>query len=346
MARNAAAADAAAKVADSLGVGNVRVDLFVGEHRHQMWLDRETHTLQQYQLTSGDAVANEGKRKKTRGKGLRMSKQSVALIVVIAVVVLSAVAMFGPKLLPGSAEPEANPTPDPAQLPVTAPAGWDTYADYAVNAADADPLVVGDQVIFARTNQIVQLDASSGVEVGHSDLSFTPTRLRSTSGVGENVIVAEGPSSQVAIGTPAGPFHELHKPSDYAKVGFVSGVPVFTQSGQVTVPDAHGQMSSYTLPADSEPAMVTDDGVWMVSTLEPEAWLIKGTSADLPAPVQLPSPPGGLEYEGLVAGVGDQVVLGFAGKDSSTDRHLEVMGLTEGEGGHQSQGVQGQLGGD
>lgn len=203
--------------------------------------------------------------------------------------------------------------PAAAQLPVAAPAGWDTYADYAVDASAVNPLLLDGHIVYAHGSAVKRMEASTGIATDSKEAGFQIAKLSQAFGLGPDVIVASAGTSQVAVGHTGGELHRVELPSDSAKLVWVSGTPVYTTVGYVHVPDADGKLHRYSAPADSVPAVVTSSGVWMVSTVEAKAWFITNDSPELPGAQQLSFGAGG-ESTGDVLGVGNSFVVGVRGE--------------------------------
>lgn len=319
--RNEIVATAASKVLDDLNqLTPVRVRVQMDEDTiFNMWMEPGGHRVHPVENPDENL---EGPQQSRGILGLApklfFSLLSVLLIGVIMTVLV---------LNKGSKE-EAAPiyTPPPVQLPVSAPAGWDTYADYSLEATTAAPLILGEDLLYAQGSELRIANASDGVRKSTHSAGFDITAIYPVHGLGENVIAVSGGNNQAAIGTQGSDLHTIEKPTDQAELHWVSGVPVYTSTGAVWVPDTQGQLTKLTAPADSLPAVVSGTAVWMVSTVDAQGWLISTDDAELPAPVSIPAP-GGYTYKGLIAGVNSQIVVAFS-NDKSTENQIVIVDST------------------
>lgn len=320
VALNAVGARAAAEVAEQLELHVVKVRIDLGEDEHWMWLDTATQMLHPLETTRQERQEQQTHTQRSRARRRRLA---IATIIVMVGLIVAALVwrlfFFTPK------DDGPPPPPGSAQLPVAAPAGWDTYADWSVPAADVDPLIEDGQIVFADADgrDVVTARTSDGVETSRHGAGFQIRGLHATSGLGENVIAVEGSSSEAAVGKIGEGLHKMDAPQDDARLTWVSGVPVFTAPGFVWVPDAEGQLSKRTAPAETDPVIVDGSAVWMASTKELQAWRIDSDQPRLPDAVTLPSKKGAGDYDGPVAAVGKHLILGFkTEKDSTTSWEL------------------------
>lgn len=307
---NQAGAAAATKVAAELGMDRIQVRIRAHGDEFFMWLDSETGTLHPLEEPEFEKQTQQNPAKTKRAKQVRwiMIGAGVMVLLIVAAVIFRATA--------GAREPEEPALPGPAQLPAAAPAGWDSYASWAVDASDADPVVVDDDVVYAEGKDIKHAAADNG-KPGRSDsVGFTVKAIHRTAGLGDEVISVEGSSSEAAIGRADGTLHELKAPEQSAELDWVSGIPVWSLGTSLWVPDADGKLNKYTVPAESSPATIDRGGVWMVSETDPKAWHITSDSARLPESVAIPTPKNSDGFAGAVAGIGDEMVVGFKTKNS------------------------------
>lgn len=316
---NAAVSSCAVALAEQMLIkSNTRVTVIEEDPttQYSMWLD------------IADGVVKPVEKPKVPKKKLfaSWSRQQKILVFGGLAVVVAISGVFGVRsMIPQQKTQVVISAPSAAQLPVAAPAGWDTYADYAVDASAVNPLLLDDQIVYAQGSSVKRMEASTGIAIDSKDAGFQITNLYQAYGLGKDVIAAAAGTSQVAVGHTGGQMHRVETPSDYAKLIWVSGTPVYTTVGFVHVPDADGNLHRYSAPADSVPAVITPDGVWMVSTISAEAWFIADDSPNLPTSQKLPLSGGG-DVTGDVVGVGNSFAVGVRGEDQD---YIQVFDTTK-----------------
>lgn len=322
--RNTLVAQAAHSVAEELSLSQaVRVNVVMDEENtFKMWLPPDGHELKML------PEASLQKAQSPQGKSL--GGLSFKLIGAITAFVLMALGMVGAvvyKNNQAAAEPEAAYTPPPVQLPVSAPAGWDTFADYSLEATTAPPLIVGDKLLYASGSELKIVQASDGVEISSHSVSFQITSISTVYGLGDNLIAVGGASNQAAIGSLGSDLHEIAEPVQQAKLHWVSGAPVFTSTGAVWVPSADGSLKKLVAPADTVPAVVFGENIWMVSTVDTQAWLISSDNPTLPEPVKIPAP-GGYTYQGFIASVNNHLAFAYSAESKGTEQTIVLADAT------------------
>jgi len=315
---NAAVSSCAVALAEQMLIkSNTRVTVIEEDPttQYSMWLD------------IADGVVKPVEKPKVPKKKLfaSWSRQQKILVFGGLAVVIAISGAFGVRaMIPQQKTQVVISAPPAAQLPVAAPAGWDTYADYAVDSSAVNPLLLDEQIVYAQGSSVKRMEASTGIATDSKDAGFQITNLYQSFGLGHDVIAASAGTSQVAVGHAGGALHQIEAPSESAKLLWVSGTPVYTTVGFVHVPDADGNLHRYSAPADSVPAVVTPDGVWMVSTISPQAWFITNDSPNLPTAKQLLLG-AGEEVTGDVVGVGNSFVVGIRGENQD---YIQVFDTT------------------
>lgn len=332
--RNKKTADAAQQVTEAIGHHDpVRVRVFMDEENsYQMWMPPGGGQLNLIESPEPLTVREPGK---LWGISRKMLLSILAFVLMFAVMVT----LYFVKQ--NRDEPVAIYTPPPVQLPVSAPVGWDTYADYSLEATTAAPVVVGDQLLYAKGSDLKIASITDGVEKSSTSAGFDITSISVVHGVGENLVAVGGSNAQAAIGQMGSQLHSIERPTQQAQLHWVSGVPVYTSSGAVWVPDDQGKLIKRTAPADTVPAAVFGQSVWMVSTVEPKAWLMDSDSPDLPAVVSLPVPEG-KTYKGFIGAVNEHLVFGFTHKDKNMDQSIVIADATKNGAIEKARAVAGQ----
>lgn len=246
-----------------------------------------------------------------------------ALLIGIGLLLITLLALGYRLLFGGNKEDKA--LPEPAQLPISAPAGWDTYADYVVDATAA-PITVGEDIIYAQDSEVIRINGQTGQEIDRVSAPFTVKDIYLTYGIGQDIIAVSGSSKEAAIGKIGGELTQIEPPTDHANLDWVSGVPIFQSTGYAYVPDATGNLTKLVQPADSVPVVIHDKKAWMVSKAEPKAWLIDSDKAELPEAVGIPEIAGYI-YQGPLTGVRDTAVVRWAKEGQLSDAQLELFKL-------------------
>lgn len=319
--RNELTASVAHRVARSINHTEpvrVRVDMGAGQDFH-MWMPTAGNRL--YEIERPQPLKDSST--KTRwGMPPKMFWASLACVLMVAMTI-------GALLWKNNqSEPVAIYTPPAAQLPVSAPAGWDTFADYSLEATTAAPVVIKDQILYAKDSELRTVSAKDGVEKGKQSAGFNIDEIHSVDGLESDVIAVGGNNAQAAIGKRGGELHSLNRPTQQAKLHWVSGAPVYTSEGYVWIPDAQGALKKVTAPADTFPVALAGEKVWMASKVEPKAWLMSDDSAKLPKSVDIPAPKG-MSYKGPITGVKEHVLFGYSNKNKSTEQKIVITDLNK-----------------
>lgn len=184
---------------------------------------------------------------------------------------------------------QAAYAPNPAQLPVEAPAGWGTYAAWKtpVNSQSA-PFATGDDVLVASGNTITARNSQTGEPAWSIDAGFavaefaalTDTQVALTDGKEVKVLDLNNHTVQSTVDQPA-----------EGQVTFGYGAPVITVSASpvMYVLDDSGAWQKRTIPAGSKIAGAHDGAITAAnfSDKTTKIWSISQDSAELPTPVSI-----------------------------------------------------------
>lgn len=325
-----------AKVLAELNLADdVRVEFFDTQgNQHGMWYSTEFTALYPLKTpglapvgTKANQVSSSGLLARLPGLA-KLNKELRALVLILLSLALVILLAFGARwLLDKWGTKEDNASPPAAQLPVTAPAGWDTYADYAVEASMVNPVLKNQEIIYAHEAELRRINADTGIDAGTTSVSFNISAIYESSGLAEDTVAVAGSGSQAAIGTVHNEaLNTIEPPEEQTTLQWISGVPVYQGTGFIWVPNEKGELKRYTAPADSEPAVIDGQSIWMVSTKEPKAWHIHSDSAELPESVSIPGLDG-YTYKGLISGINHHIVLAW-GKEDLSDTMLEIIDAT------------------
>lgn len=306
-----AARQAAVEAATRLGVDVCRVQGLDAGAEWPMVVDVEAGTLEELRGTSP-----ERSRWPLRAKVIA-GAAAIAIAIPAGVVIASAVAGSDLDTATVEAAPE---TPAPAQLPVYAPSGWDTYASWAVPVESPGPVLAGETgtVTIADDDRLVTMDVVTGVEVAETATGATVTALhQSASGSiyaahgSDGVAIVEGETS-------------TDVPIDDASEIILGETPVAVLDGQRAAVLVDETWQSRIVPAGGTVVGAVGTAVVVVDVDQSSVWLIESTDPQLPEPFRL----GGSEGTTLarvLALVDGRLVTVWEGLDSSTLR-TDVIG--------------------
>lgn len=301
-----AARQAAVEAATRLGVDVCRVQGLANESEWPMVVDVDAGTLEELR----DDVAPSG--------GWSRRTKIIAAAVVAAIAIPAGVGVetwvSGTNLAPETVE-AAPETPAPAQLPVYAPDGWDTYASWVVPLESPGPVLAGETgtVTIADDDRLVTMDAATGVEIAETSTGSTVTALhQNDAGVmyaahgREGVAIVEGEAS-------------TDVPIDDASEIILGDTPVAVLSGQRAAVLVDATWQERIVPAGGTVVGAIGAAVVVVDVDQASVWLIEGTDPELPEPYRL----GGSEgtaLERVLAFVDGHLVTAWEGLDSNTIR--------------------------
>lgn len=202
----------------------------------------------------------------------------------------------------------AVPTPPPGQLPVPAPAGWDTYAGWVVEAprSDAAAVLVGTRALVgADSSSVFALDPESGVELWRTGTPAPVTSLFASAD-GSRVFAAQGTSAVAAFDAETG--DSLGNAEVDASAIGLGETPFAVLPGQSGAVLIDGQWSPRQVPATTIPVGVVGTGLVNVSMSAQMLWVTTSNDPVLPPPVSLMPPADGLALTSVVAMTGDKLV--------------------------------------
>lgn len=306
-----AAADAATAAARRLDVTRCRVQGIGPEG--EVWLmvvDTTTGALEE--LEGGGAAPGTAPRGFLAGTRRRLAGipsrwwlligVTVVCAVAVAVVVIPRSMLPGP--IPGLGGPaavEEAPVPPAGQLPVQAPAGWDTYAAWIVDAnkpGAAAVLVGRETLVIVDGGTVIGLNADTGQEKWRagtpSDVSqlFVPT--------GEDVIYAARGRQGVTIVNAKTGAVIANADTTAEEIG-LSDVPFAQLPGQAGAVLVGKEWKRRQVPATAVPVGTVGEGLVSVSVEQSRLWVTTSDSPVLPEAVQLVAPVDGLTLAGVVA---------------------------------------------
>lgn len=179
--------------------------------------------------------------------------------------------------------------PNPAQLPVEAPAGWGTYAAWKtpINSQSA-PFATGDKVLVASGNTITARNSQTGEPFWSADAGFAVAEFVALTD--HKVAVSDGKEVKVLDLTSHTVQSTVDQPAE-GQVTFGYGAPVVSVSASpvMYVLDDDGAWQKRTIPAGSKIAGTHDGAITAAnfSDKTTKIWSISQDSAELPTPVSI-----------------------------------------------------------
>lgn len=265
-----------------------------------------------------------GSRARSRPGGLRLNKRQAGYVLAAAFVVVGGGVMIWSQV-GGTQNTAAQepPLPGPAQLPVAAPAGWSTYANWSVPGDDA-PAVLDAQgrLLVVEEGQVVARDPETGRELQRLDVPFGPDQLM-VYVEGGHPRVAAATGRELAVLNPgAESFVRVDMP-DQAEVLLSGSEPlVVNREQRAWVLEGHA-LRERIVPAGAE-AISAEDGALIAASEDGDVWKITNSDAELPEPTQVKAPKG-YEVVGIPAGYGSRIVVNLDGEDDNRLAIYEVI---------------------
>lgn len=210
----------------------------------------------------------------------------------------------------------APPVPDAAQLPVPAPTGWDTYAQWAIEAepAGAEPVLTSSGVLIATDGaDVLGIDADTGATIWRAGTSSNVSALALGELDGEEVLYAAHSRRGVTTLSTSG--RTLSSADvDSAEAVAVGAVPFAELRGQRGAVLLDGRWQARVVPATASPVGAIADALVSVSVEQQRVWLTTSDDAELPAAQELTAPADGLTLASVVAFSDDRMVLAWQGE--------------------------------
>ncbi len=313
-----ASASAAAAAARRLNVARCRVQ-GVGPDG-EVWVmvvDAEAETLE-------DLDGGAAERHAAAGRGSKLSRRmsvipqrwwlviGVAAVAVVGIAIVVVPRGVLPAPATGPVAEDEVPVPDAGQLPVSAPAGWDTYASWVIDSAKpgAAAILAGDDIlVLADGADVIAVDAETGQERWRSGTSGDVTALYAPSGT--DVIFAARSNTGVSVldrktGTV------LTNGETTAQEIVLGDVPYAELPGQAAAVLLGTSWERRQVPATAVPVGTVDAGLVSVSVEQGNLWVTTSNNPVLPAAVPLQAPADGLTLSRAVAFVDGYLILAWA----------------------------------
>lgn len=310
-----AAGAAAAAAARRLNVPRCRVQgISPDGDEWLMVVDAEAETLEELETGGAEKQARRGSRF-LPGRLSSVPRQwwpvigvGVVAAVAIAVVVIPRGMLPTPVVGKPAAVDEA-PAPDPGQLPVSAPTGWDTYARWVIEAEKpgAAAILAGrDVLVLADGADVIAVDAKTGRQLWRSGTAGNVTSLYAPAD--SDVIYAARSNTGVSV-LDRSTGKVLTNGETSARNIVLGDVPFAELPGQAGAVLIGSSWERRQVPATAVPIGTAGEGLVSVSVEQSSLWVTTSDSPVLPEAVALEAPAEGLSLSRIVAFVDGRVIL-------------------------------------
>jgi hypothetical protein len=224
-------------------------------------------------------------------------------------------------------DPEATPaatiyTPPPAQLPVPAPAGWDTYATWTAPMQSSTVRAILDpsgQPVSVDGSTLTAHDPETGVERWTRTAPFTVSQVALFTLDGQSRVAASTARELVMFGDGADPIR-VDVPQNGTIVLDGGTAPrVDLPTKQTLIVAADGSTVSRVVPAAAEPIEALGADLVTADLQVGRIWRVTTDSAALPSPATLPSPAQGAELISVLGSIDGRVVAAWKNGDGASD---------------------------
>ena len=339
------AADAAAEACRRLGLKVCRVQGHTEDGSvFEMVVDAELGTLEEHEVPVAPAPARKrqgvciggdsgaGRSRAAAALGQRGRTAAIWGSVGVLVLAVGTSAVVGAQDEGGEPAPVVH-TPPPAQLPVPAPAGWDTYAAWFTPMGGSQVEAVLDwegRPVSVDGSKLIGHDPDTGVEQWSRSAPFTVTQMAMFTVDGQTRLAA-ATAKELVLFTPGStdPIR-VEVPQEATVVldgGTVPRVDLPTKRSLLVTAD--GATVSRVVPAAAKPLEAQGEDLIAADAKAGKVWRVGTDSAALPKPAVLPAPTQGAELTGVLGSVegrvvaawkdGKQTVVGFYDVDEATD---------------------------
>ena len=314
------AAEAATEVCRKLGLKACRVQGHTREGQvYEMVVDAELGTLEDRQPAEPQKqLPDDSRRRFPRGQkaGRRSPAARKAMVWGSAgFLVLAA----GLSTVYSTQDRDTQPvatvyTPPPAQLPVPAPAGWNTYATWSTPMEGTTTRAILDPAgnpVSVDGAKLIAHDPESGTEKWSRQAPFTVRQVAAFTIAGEQRIAAAAGHDLVLFGDGAEPIR-VEVPQNGTLVLDGGTVPrIDLPNRRSLLVAADGSLSSRVVPAAAKPIEALGSDLVAADTQTGKVWRIGSDSAALPEPAAVPKPAENAELITVVGSVNGKVVAAW-----------------------------------
>ncbi|MEX5265206.1 hypothetical protein RF640_14395 [Kocuria sp. CPCC 205231] len=338
------AADAAAEACRRLGLKACRVQGHTEDGSvFEMVVDAELGTLEEYEPPTGPGPTTSSGRRQggssasTRKAGARSGSQrrrALAIWGSVGILGLMAGASVAMNLTDDDREPVAVVhTPPPAQLPVPAPAGWDTYGAWATPMSGSQVKAVLDwegRPVSVEGSKLIGHDPTTGVEQWSRSAPFTVTQLAVFTADGQTRLAAATGKELVLFTPDSSAPIRVEVPQEATVVlDGGTGPRLDLPTKRSLLVRADGSTVSRVVPAAAKPLEAQGEDLIAADAKAGKVWRVGTDSAALPKPATLPAPAKGAELTAVLGSVegrvvaawkdGKQTIVGFYEVHEATD---------------------------
>lgn len=205
-------------------------------------------------------------------------------------------------------------TPPPAQLPIPAPAGWNTYATWSTpmegNTTRAILDLAGNPV-SVDGSKVTAHDPESGVEKWSRQAPFTVRQLGAFTIDGEQRIAAAAGHDLVLFGDTREPIRVEVPPNGTVVLDGGTVPRVDLPNRRTLLVAADGDLSTRVVPAASDPIEGLGDDLVAADLKAGKIWRIGSDSAALPEPATVPKPSDDADLISVVGSIDGTVVAAW-----------------------------------
>lgn len=271
-------------------------------------------------------------------RDLHLPGNRVMVVVLTSVIVL---AVLGGVVVWKSYQPRSDgeqvmpvATPTPTQLPVVAPAGWQTFASWATPAGPSGvPPVIGPDgsVVFAVDQELHALDPSTGVPRWEVKVPARIQELMVTRLDGKSVLgVTDGSTSLtlVAADGKAAKTFAQGLGSDSKIVLDPSG-PFIVLPGQHSQIPVEGVLVPRLVPAGATAMGAMGASVVSIDPVAGKVWFVDSEAVKFPAPAAIAAPAGTNKLVKVLGYQGGYIVSAWATAKESKSTVLVIDRVSE-----------------
>lgn len=333
------AADAAAEACRRLSLAACRVQGHTEDGEvYEMVVNAELGSLEERDISTptvatGTGTARTGSRTRSGTRRRTPPRRKAVLWGSAGVLAVTVGFTTVYTLQDSAAEPVATvSTPPPAQLPVPAPAGWDTYGDWTTPMTGSTVRAILDasgQPVSVDGSRLVGHDPRTGVQRWTRTAPFTVSDVALFTLDGQSRVAAAAARELVLFGDGADPIR-VDVPKDGTVVLNGGTAP------RVDLPDkrslivaADGSTAARVVPAAAEPLEALGDDLVAADVRAGRIWRIAQDSAALPAPATLPKPSTGADLVTVLGSVKGRVVAAWKNSDGTTIGFYDLGDATD-----------------
>lgn len=332
-----AARDAAIAVCRELGKERCLVEGVDGADVYEMVVDVNKGTLSEHSYSnplsnhSGSTRTGGGHKLRATGKS-RWTKRKLGIAATIGICVLTGGLLIGNEVLTDGGNEQQAIAPGAAQLPVEAPAGWSTYANWAVGSASGVPVVENSQgqLMLIEDSSLVTRDPVTGLELKRTAVPISSPnavsafyeggipRIAVASSGGELAVMDESDTQFSSVEVPEGFQAHLDR-----------GEPLLLGRDQLAGVLKGNTVQRRIVPAGAEAISSQDGAIIAANDGNGRVWKITTDDPELPEPAEVPVPKGHA-VKAIPAGALSRIAVIHENDDN--EAQLSIFEVTAGQG--------------